>query len=220
MERRRDSIPLLLERLSFLKTYQDAKDVALADLEVGGEVYKVIVSEMQLDPISGEVLHVNFRRIHEGEKITTIVPIRFSGTSEAVERGEGLLLTLLDELEIETLPKYLPSEITVDISALAEVGDALRIKDLDIDLENVEVLGHAPEDLVVKLEEPEMEELEEIEEEAIFGFEEEFGAEEKDLEEGLEEGAEGEEVVEGEKAEGAVSGEEKPTETPEQREAQ
>lgn len=220
MERRRTSLPLLLKRLSFLKTYQEAKDVAVADLEFGENKYKVIISEIQLDPISGDVLHVNFRRIHEGEKITTTVPLRVIGASEAVERGEGLLLTLLDELEIETLPKYLPSEITVDISALTEVGDGLKIKDLDIDLENVEVLGHEPEDLVVKLEEPEMDELEEIEEDAIFGFEEEFGAEEGELEEGLEEGVEGEEMVEGEKAEGAAPGEEKPAETPEQRDAQ
>ena len=199
MERRRDSVPLLLDKLSFLKTYREAKDVAVADLNLGDESYKVIVSELQLDPISGDVIHINFRKIHEGEKITTTVPIRFEGTSEALERGEGLLLTLLDELEIETLPKYLPSEATVAISSLTEIGDSLKIKDLDIDLENVQILGHESDDLVAKLEEPEMEELEEIEEDAIFGFEEEFAAEEEGMEG---ETAEGEDVPEGE--EGAV----------------
>ena len=173
--------------------------MAVADLELDEDNYKVIVSELQLDPISGDVFHVNFRKIHEGEKITTTVPIRFEGTSEAVDRGEGLLLTLLDELEIETLPKYLPSEAKVDISSLTEIGNSLRIKDLDIDLENVQVLGHEPEDLIAKLEEPEMEELEEIEEDAIFGFEEEFATEEEEAEDEI---GEGDEVAEGDEAEG------------------
>lgn len=195
VERRRSSVPLLLEKQAFLKTYREAKDVPLADLRVGEDAYKVIVSEVQYDPLSEEIVHINFRHIHEGERLTTTVPIRFEGESEAVARGEALLLVLLDELEIECLPKDLPSEVAVDVSGLGEIGEVLKIEDLDVDLEKIEVLGHEPEDLVAKLEEPEMEELEEIEEEEIFGFEEEFAAEE---EEEAEEELEGGEAVEGE----------------------
>ncbi len=215
MERGESSVPLVLDYHQFLNTYREAKDSSLVGLEVGSDQVKVIVSEIQTHPISGKPIHINFRKIHEGEEISTTVPIRVVGTSQAIERGEGLLLTLLDQLEIETLPKYLPSEIEVDISDLNNVGDFLAIKDLPLDLDKVTVVGHAPTDLVVKIEEPEMEEVEEYEEDVLFGFEEEFGVEGEE-EEGEVEGVaedEGEaEVEEGKEEAPAEDGDTPPEE--------
>ncbi|MEA2020207.1 MAG: 50S ribosomal protein L25 [Patescibacteria group bacterium] len=195
VERGETSVPLVLDYHQFLNTYQEARDSSVVDLEIDSEQVKVIVSEIQLDPLSGKPVHVNFRRIHEGEKIATAVPIRFKGTSPVVDRGDGLLLTLLDQLEVEALPKHLPSEIEVDISDLENVGDFITIKDLPLDLDKVTILGHEPDDFVVKIEEPEMEEVEEYEEEVLFGFEEELEEEEEEMEEVAEVVAEeGEEV--------------------------
>lgn len=207
VERGKTSIPLALDYYHFLNTYQEARDSSVVDLEVDSEQVKVIVSEIQLDPLSGRPLHVNFRKIHEGEEMATTVPVRFEGKLPIVERGDGLLLTLLDELEVEALPKHLPSEVSVDVSSLGQVGDSIAIKDLPLDLDKVTVLGHEPSDLVVKIEEPEMEEVEEYEEEVLFGFEEELEEEEEVKEEGVAEGVE--DMAE---EEGTKPGEEEPKE--------
>lgn len=155
------SIPITLDKKEFEKVFAEAGESALIDLELEkGKPLKVLVTEVGTDPLSDQILHVNLQAVKLTEKITASVPIKIVGESPIVKSGEGLLLTLLDEVEVESLPQDLPAEIEVVVSNLTEIDQGIAIKDLPVDRSKVEI-KHDPEDLVVKIEHAEMEEEEE-----------------------------------------------------------
>jgi len=165
--------PLQLDQTKFERVYQEAGESTIVDLDLGGEKTAVLIADVQRDPF-GRPLHADLQRIEAGEKLTATVTIETEGESPAVKDGKGILLTLLDEVEIECLPQDLPSEIKVDISSLTEVGQGIEVKDLPIDHTKVKVLGHEPEEMVLKIDYAEMEEEKEekpTEEEAIAAVE-------------------------------------------------
>ncbi|MEX1068670.1 MAG: hypothetical protein WED08_02575, partial [Patescibacteria group bacterium] len=141
--------------------------------DLGGKKEKILITDVQRDPF-GKLLHADLRRIEAGEKITATVPVEVIGESTPVKAGEGVLLTLLDELEVECFPQDLPAKIGVDISELTEVGTGIAIKELPLDFSKVTIVGHEPEELVVKIDFPQEEEAEEVpvtEAEAVAGVE-------------------------------------------------
>jgi len=158
------STPIVVEEKPFLKAYASAGEATLVDLVVGeNKPRKVLISEVQRDPVSEQIIHVNFHEISLTEKITTAVPVRIVGESQLVKSGGAILLTLLDELEVSCFPTDLPPEIPVDISNLNEVGQGVAVKDLKVDRSKVEIKAE-PEEWVVKLDYPQMAE-EKVEEE-------------------------------------------------------
>ena len=165
--------PVELDLNTFRRVYEEAGESTLLDLDLGGKKEKILITDVQRDPL-GKLLHADLRRIEAGEKVTATVPIEVVGESTLVRSGEGVLLTLLNEVEVECLPQDLPQKITVDISGLTEVGTGISLKDLPIDQSKVVILDHEPDELAVKIDFPQEEEVEEAtvtEEEAIAGVE-------------------------------------------------
>lgn len=158
------SQPLTLNAKDFSKVFRQAGESELVDLQIEEEKpVKVLIKDIQRDPVSDVLIHTDLYQVELTEKVTTKVPIRFSGESPAVKSGQALLLTLLTEVEVEALPLDLPAEINLDVSPLQNIGDHLAVKDLPLNREKVAV-HHKPEDIVVKLDYPEMKE-EEVKEE-------------------------------------------------------
>ncbi len=159
------SIPITLDKTEFLKVYEEAGESSLVDVQIGKQKpIKVLITETDIDPVTDETLHANLHAVTLTEKATATIPIEIVGESPIVKSGEGMLLTLLDEIEVEALPQDLPSEINVDVSNLIEIDQRIAIKDLPVDRSKVEI-KQDPEDLVVKVEHAEMEEEEEVKEE-------------------------------------------------------
>ncbi len=99
----------------------------------------VIARQVQHEPITGRVLHVDLQEISMTEKMTVQVPIVLHGTSPAVTRGEGLLIHGLEEVSIRVLPADLIPEIDVDVSTLNAVNDTLHVSDLKVN-DKIELL--------------------------------------------------------------------------------
>lgn len=89
---------------------------------------QAFVKDYQLHPVTDEIIHLDFYKITEGEKIRTFMPIEISGTPAGVKIG-GSLEIIERELEIECLPKDLPEKIIIDVEKL-QIGESLHIKDL------------------------------------------------------------------------------------------
>lgn len=166
-----ESVPITLNKKEFEKVYQEAGESTLIDVDLpsakGGSKadgpIKVLVSEVDLDPVSDEIIHANLQAVKLTEKTTATVPLKIVGESPIVKSGEGMLLTLLDEIDVEALPQDLPTEIKVDTSKLTAIDQGIAVKDLPVDRSKVEI-KQDPEDLVVKVGYAEMEE-EEVKEE-------------------------------------------------------
>lgn len=167
----RPSIPLVLIGREFASVYRTVGESSIADLEFGGEKEKVIVSSIQQDPVTGETLHVDFHRVEAGETVSVTIPIEFVGESSVIKSGQGMLLTLLSELEVECLPEDIPHQMEIDISGLAVVDAGIAIKDLPLDFAKVKVVGRPLDDLVVKIAEATMAEEEEVAEVAVEAVE-------------------------------------------------
>ncbi|MGQ9713916.1 MAG: 50S ribosomal protein L25 [Anaerolineae bacterium] len=118
----------------------------LIELHVQGQQkpYLALVREVQRDPITHQVWHVDFQQVSLTEILRVEVPVTVVGASPVVERGDGILLTGLTHLEVECLPSAIPSGIEVDASALKAVGDSITVADLVLP-EGVKVIAEADE---------------------------------------------------------------------------
>lgn len=177
------STALQVPEREFRQVFKEAGETALLEIKVKEENYPALIHNVQRDPVTGKVIHVDFHKVDLKEKIVTAVPIKLTGESPAEKSGVGLILQTLNELEIESLPANIPHEITVDISGLSEVGQTIHVKDLKLDREKIEVKND-PEEVVVSVQTAEMKE--EVIEEAPAPEEVEAIAEKPEEEEAAE----------------------------------
>lgn len=185
-----------IKAADFAKVFEKVGETGIIDLSVDGAKKPVMVRGMQVHPVSDELLHIDLYQVNLSEKVKVNVPLEIVGEAPAVEKKLGLLLTPATEIEVEALPADLPEAVEVDVSALAAVGDEIKVKDLKIDRSKVEV--QTDEELVVvQIGELVTKEMEAVEAEA----EAEAAAAAEATAEGEEKPAEGE-AAEGEKTEG------------------
>lgn len=106
-----------------------------------------ILSRIERNPISSAVLHVDFRRVLLDQVMRSHVPIHFIGEAPAVKVNGGMLLHLLDTVEIESLPGNIPEAVTLDISSLEEMNSILTVADIQVPA-NVKIMTSASEPVV------------------------------------------------------------------------
>lgn len=185
-----DSHAVSVDSVKFSKIYDQAGHTALVDLNVDGTTTKVLIKDVQLDPVRGTPIHASFHKVNLKEKIQAQVPVEIIGEEEnpLVKSGDALVLVLLNEITVESLPSDIPQVFTVDVSKIAEVGDGITIAALEFDKSKVELVEYEEDAFIVKLDHATMEETEEEVDEAaaIAGLE---ATEEKKEEEGAEEEA-------------------------------
>ncbi len=100
----------------------------LVKLSIGGAESRCILREVQFDPITDRVTHVDFVKLHAGEKIKVEVPVNLVGQSVGVKDG-GIIDHIMHKLTISAEPDAIPAHIDVDISNL-KIGHGVHIKDL------------------------------------------------------------------------------------------
>ncbi len=120
---------------------------SLITIDLEGKEYPALVREKQRNPVKRTFVHIDFQVVSLTEKIRTKVGIEVTGTSPAVKDYNAVLVTGLDELEVECFPQDLPERIVVDISRLAKVGDGIRVRDLVLS-DKVKVLDD-PDEIIV-----------------------------------------------------------------------
>jgi len=109
----------------------------------------VVVREVQREPRTSELLHVDFYQVSMAEKIRVEVPIVSIGEAPALKLKENFLLQELNSLSVECLPGEIPNRVDMDLTPLTEAGQAIHVKDIMLDKEGT-VLNN-PEQLVVKI---------------------------------------------------------------------
>ncbi|MCC6641876.1 MAG: 50S ribosomal protein L25 [Deltaproteobacteria bacterium] len=131
------SVPLSLDPavLEKLLRASSAGLNTLIDLAVSGRTdlagKVVIVKELQREPVRGGLLHADLYEVDLSQTIEVSVPIHVVGIAVGVSMNGGILDTALREIEIECLPRAIPSAIEVDVSAL-DVGESIHVRDLAV----------------------------------------------------------------------------------------
>ncbi|MGI6334936.1 MAG: 50S ribosomal protein L25 [Minisyncoccales bacterium] len=147
-----ENVSLEIDKKVIEKMYKEVGET-LIDLDVEGKTYNVLVHETQVDPLTLELIHVDFYQPNLEEKTEADVNLEIVGTAPAVKFG-GTMISNMRQVTVKALPKDLPSKIEVDVSGLSEIGDYIAIKDIKVG-DGVEVVFDDPEEIVIQIVEPE-----------------------------------------------------------------
>lgn len=133
-----DSVPVQVsgEELRLLMKKHGRNEIIY--VEVDGAERPTFVRDIQRNPVSDQIVHVDFMQISLTEKVRLEVPVRFSGTAPAVATYGGIVTHALNSVMVEALPTSIPSSIDLDISHLTEIGQSIHVGDLPA-MEGVEV---------------------------------------------------------------------------------
>jgi large subunit ribosomal protein L25 len=97
--------------------------------ETGNGARLAIIRELQFDPVSDVLLHVDLQEVSADRAITVRVAVRPMGEAAGVRDQKGILNLVLHELEVSCLPTAIPQRIDADVSALM-IGDVLTVREL------------------------------------------------------------------------------------------
>jgi large subunit ribosomal protein L25 len=114
-----------------LKTAHAGGNVIVALRLDGAAEQTAIIREVQRDPISHDILHLDFHHISLTEKVTVEVTVHLTGIPDGVKNGGGILEHITRSIEIECLPTQIPQHLEADVSALA-IGDSIHVRDLSV----------------------------------------------------------------------------------------
>jgi len=144
--------------------------------------YSVIIRDVQWDYLKRVLIHLDLQALSMTEKVRIQISINLMGAAAAVEELGGVLLHLVNEVEVECLPSALVPAIDVDISELTQIGDSISVKDIVVP-EGIEILTDAEETVVqISAVVEEVEEEEELAVEAEAGEVEVIGEEGEETE--------------------------------------
>lgn len=129
----------------------EAFHTSILTLKVGSNSEKAILRDVQMHPFKPRVIHIDFQRISESEKIHMRVPLHYEGEEVApgVKLEGGIVSHLMTDIDITCLPKDLPEYLVADVSELG-LGQSVHLSDIKLP-DGVEItsLGHGGQDLAV-----------------------------------------------------------------------
>ena len=143
-------LSVICKKNDFIKLYKEAGYSTAITLEWEGVDQLVLIQDIQLDPVSDVLLHVDFLAVNKNEKVTTEVPLKVIGESSVEKLGLGKIQVLKDFIEVEAFPQDLPHDFTVDISAIQDINDTIFVSDIKVS-SKVTVLDDPEQALVTVL---------------------------------------------------------------------
>lgn len=115
---------------------------AILNLKVEGEsgARNVVIRQISRDPVSTQILHVDFYQIDLKEKMSADVPVVLEGISDAVTTFGGVLLQTLESISVEALPADIPTQFVADVTVITQLEGAIHVRDLAIDESKVTLM--------------------------------------------------------------------------------
>ncbi|MDO8600032.1 MAG: 50S ribosomal protein L25 [bacterium] len=151
-----ETMPLSVPRKDFEKVYREAGESTVVELKVEGKPLNVLIYDVTTNALKGDPEHIDFYALRMDKKVKMKVPLEFIGESPAVNNDGGVFVKVMQEVEIEALPKDLPHELHVDISGMAVLESRIFIKDIKVPAGVV--IEVSPEDVIAIVEAPRSEE--------------------------------------------------------------
>jgi len=165
------SMALQCDTAQLHRVLAEAGQTRLISLKLDNEKRprNVVVREVQVEPRTGESLHVDFYQVKMAEQVKVEVPVVLVGEAPALRLRENTLVQELSTLSVECLPAKIPDSVELDLTSLTEPDQTARVKDIELD-EGVTVLND-PEVVVVRISTRHVEKVEEavVAEEEVAG---------------------------------------------------
>ena len=146
----KDSAPVQTDLRAFERSYRRWGNTTLLSLEgLDGDAIPALIHGVARDTMTGRLLHVDLQRVSLTEKTQAEVPLHFIHESPAVKTLGAVLVHARNHVQVEAFPQDMPHAIEVDLSPLAEIDDAIFVRDLIVDKTIIEIIDD-PDELVVK----------------------------------------------------------------------
>ncbi len=146
----KEPIAIACKKNDLIKKYKEAGYSTPITLEGDKMEQLALIQDIQLDPVSDVLMHVDFLAINANEKVTTEVPLKLVGESPIEKLGEGKIQLLKDFVDVNALPQDLPHDITIDISSIQTMNDVVFVKDLKVS-NKVEIIDDPEQPIVTVL---------------------------------------------------------------------
>ena len=104
---------------------------AIVNLGLAGSEYTALIRDVQYDPITHGILHLDFQHISLTETVEVSVSVHLTGIPVGVKDGGGILEHIVREVEVRCLPTAIPPSIDIDVTAL-QIGDSIHVRDLSV----------------------------------------------------------------------------------------
>lgn len=146
-----DPIAVQCRTAELKKVLSTAGTTGIIGLSVDDETAprNVMVREVQKEPRTGELLHVDLYQVRMEEALKVEVPITLVGEAPALKLKENYLSHELNVLLVECLPGRIPSHIDIDISSLEEAEDIITVRDVRV-IEDIKILTN-PEQIIARI---------------------------------------------------------------------
>ena len=132
----------------------------------GHEELDCIIKDVQFDPVTEKIVHIDLLGLKKGEKIQIEVPVQLIGNAIGIKEG-GILQHTLHKVEIDCLPINIPEHLEIDVTDL-KLGHAIHVRDLKFD--NFVILN-SPESIIASVTHPKIEKVAEPVEGEVEGEE-------------------------------------------------
>ena len=169
-----EATPLSVDKISLNKALRTGQMIFEVNVEDKNQF--VLVKEIQYHPVTDEIIHIDFQKVKEDEKISLEVAIRSAGESQGVKLG-GLLVQMLNSVTIKCKPAEIPEFLEIDVTDM-EMNTNLFVKDITLP-EDVEMIT-AEDIAVVSVQEPKEEKEEEVVEAAEMDEAEESSSDQEE----------------------------------------
>lgn len=146
---KKESVAITIDRKKVIELLKKGGgENAVFKLELAGTKASrhAMIRDLQVDPISRRIIHIDFQRIDLKRKVRVQVAIRLNGEATGVKNQGGVLDFITRELEVECLPNDIPQALEVDVTPLA-IGDHFEAKDIALP-DTVELMDE-PERVIV-----------------------------------------------------------------------
>ena len=123
-----EAIPLSVDKISLNKALRTGQMIFEVNVEDKDQF--VLVKEIQYHPVTDEIIHIDFQKVKEDEKISLEVAVRSSGEAQGVKLG-GLLVQMLNSVTIKCKPAEIPEFLEIDVTDM-EMNTNLFVKDITL----------------------------------------------------------------------------------------
>jgi large subunit ribosomal protein L25 len=128
----KETVPIQLNRktlIDLMKSGENENAIFLLKLADSGQERHAMIHDMQIDPLTRQVIHIDFQRIVMTEKVKVQVPVELVGTAHGVKVEGGMIDFVHREVAVECMPGDIPKHIDLDVTEL-RVGQHVEAKDL------------------------------------------------------------------------------------------
>jgi large subunit ribosomal protein L25 len=137
--RKADRVPAVIygsgSQIAFSAAYIDVKKIIFSPnvyevhINIDGKVTPAIIQDLQFDPVTDKVTHIDFLQVIPGKTLKVKLPVKISGTAAGVRSG-GKLTQVFRKLSVVGERKNLPENIDINVENL-KLGEDIRVKDLN-----------------------------------------------------------------------------------------